>query len=1084
MTLLQRISLTSFALFAPPAFGQFVISGSLPNGIVGQAYSAQLSSTGSPSTKWAVSAGILPPGLQLNSSGANATVAGTPTTAGTYPFTISATDPELNNQASANFQVNITGPLAITSPVVLPNAIVNLNYSFQLSASGGSPGYTWSIPPSTSGASQPPPGITLTPAGFLSGVPTKVNTQGFGFDIQVTDSANNTVRGFFSLIVQPPITFTTPSPLNTGTVNSTYSQPVVVTGGSSPYTFSIADPIHAPPGMVISSSGVLGGVPKQTGTFTFSIQVVDKFQYSATSQYQVTIAQAGPLLQVPTRSLTFSALLGGDTPPSQSLTLSAPSGSPVNYAVTVDNGTVGSAKPGWITVSPTSGSVPAALMIGASQAGLQTGKYSATIRITVPNNASQQEIDVVVTLTVSVGAVQLTALPGSLRFAARAAAPLALDQLIAISNTGGGGPVSFTAALTGGSAWITNVTPLAGRVGANSIAAMRIFINSQGLKTGFYHDTLRITTASASLDVPITLFVSDGGPVLVLSASGLRFAVRQGAGSLQTQSVNVLNLGDAGTVSAWQAQLVTGSDWLSIGTPNGTSTPLRPGSFTLTPTAGAANLTAGGHYALIRVSDPAAIDSPQYLIVVADVETADTLALPDPSPGGMFLTSSTPAQNITLNTSSTSAVPFQVTTYTLDGNAWLSATPASGTASTAAPGTISVSTSSGVVSPGVYFGFVNISMNGEVRTVTVTFLATAAPAPVAPLPAISHAAGCTPSRLLITETGLVDNFAVPAGWPATLIVQLNDDCGSPVSNGSVVATFSNGDPPISLRGDTATNLYSATWQPGTVSTEMTITVRAAIPSLSATQQYNGAVSHNSYPAPTLVPDGALHIFFSVPMAQALGAGLAPGNVAQVYGTAMATGKSQTVVPLPPEFNGTFMLIGSTEAPLFYVSDSLIDALVPFELTPNRQYSLIVSANGALTLPETIDVTPLQPGVAQFTDGTVIAQTFPSGDLISASNPAKPGQNLTIYLAGMGATNPPVQSGQPTPLQLVPTVNQPVVTLDGQKVDYGYAGLTPTGVGLYQINLTVPLNARTGNLDLVVTQNGVAANTTKLPVSAQ
>jgi uncharacterized protein (TIGR03437 family) len=220
------------------------------------------------------------------------------------------------------------------------------------------------------------------------------------------------------------------------------------------------------------------------------------------------------------------------------------------------------------------------------------------------------------------------------------------------------------------------------------------------------------------------------------------------------------------------------------------------------------------------------------------------------------------------------------------------------------------------------------------------------------------------------------------------------------------------------------------------------------------------------------------------MATALGAGLAPGNVAQVYGTGMAPSPSQTIVPLPSEFSGTFMLIGGMEAPLFYVSDSLINVLVPFELTPNRQYAAIVSANGALTLPENIDITVLQPGVAQFPDGTVIAQISGTTTLISASNPATPGQNLTIYLAGMGPTNPPVPSGQPTPLQLVPVTNQPTVTLDGQPVSYAYAGLTPTGIGLYQINMTVPANARTGVLDLVVTQNGVAANTTKLPVAGQ
>src|SRR5262249_12121766 len=163
-----------------------------------------------------------------------------------------------------------------------------------------------------------------------------------------------------------------------------------------------------------------------------------------------------------------------------------------------------------------------------------------------------------------------------------------------------------------------------------------------------------------------------------------------------------------------------------------------------------------------------------------------------------------------------------------------------------------------------------------------------------------------------------------------------------------------------------------------------------------------------------------------------------------------------------------------QAPLFYISDGLLDVQVPVELTPNRQYSIVASSNGAFTLPQSIDVVPYQPGVAQFADGTVIAQISGTTTLINATNPAKPNQNLTIYLAGMGATNPLVASGQPTPSQQVPVTLSPVVTLDGQLVSFNYAGLTPTGVGLYQINITVPANARAGLLDLVVTQNGIPA----------
>ncbi len=179
-----------------------------------------------------------------------------------------------------------------------------------------------------------------------------------------------------------------------------------------------------------------------------------------------------------------------------------------------------------------------------------------------------------------------------------------------------------------------------------------------------------------------------------------------------------------------------------------------------------------------------------------------------------------------------------------------------------------------------------------------------------------------------------------------------------------------------------------------------------------------------------------------------------------------------------------MLIGPTQVPLFFVAPSVLAAQVPFEIAPNQQYPAVVSVNDALTLPETLDIVPMQPGVYfNVADQTVVAQRLDQS-LVSMANPAHPGETLTLYLAGMGATNPPVTTGAPTPSQDVLANTQPIVTLDGEKVNIGYAGLTPTGVGLYQINFTVPADAQAGLLDLVILQGAVAANSTKLPVASQ
>jgi uncharacterized protein (TIGR03437 family) len=300
----------------------------------------------------------------------------------------------------------------------------------------------------------------------------------------------------------------------------------------------------------------------------------------------------------------------------------------------------------------------------------------------------------------------------------------------------------------------------------------------------------------------------------------------------------------------------------------------------------------------------------------------------------------------------------------------------------------------------------------------------------------------------------------------------------------VTASFSNGDPPLTLRGDQNTNVYAATWQPGTVIPSMTVTMRATSGALQPTvAQFFGGINVNASPAPTLIPSGTLHIFFNVPTAAALGNGLAPGNVAQVYGTGMSSvSEEPNVVPLVNQYSGTFMLVGPTQIPLYYVSPGLINVQMPMELEPNRQYSAIVSANGALTLPETVTLVPVQPGMAANADGTVVAQHAADYSLVTAAHPAKPGESLIIYLAGMGATSPQVSSGSPTPPQLVPVNAQPTVTVDGVTAAIAYAGLTPTGIGLYQINFTVPAGARSGNLNLVVMQGTMPANATTLVVS--
>jgi uncharacterized protein (TIGR03437 family) len=89
----------------------------------------------------------------------------------------------------------------------------------------------------------------------------------------------------------------------------------------------------------------------------------------------------------------------------------------------------------------------------------------------------------------------------------------------------------------------------------------------------------------------------------------------------------------------------------------------------------------------------------------------------------------------------------------------------------------------------------------------------------------------------------------------------------------------------------------------------------------------------------------------------------------------------------------------------------------------------------------------------------------------------------IYLVGMGPTAVPVASGATSPSSpLDSTVNAPAITLNGEAVSNIYfSGLTPTAIGLYQIDLQIPADAANGDQTLVVNQPGFQSVSAILPV---
>jgi uncharacterized repeat protein (TIGR03803 family) len=262
----------------------------LANGTTGAAYNQTIAQGGTGSLTFSVT-GTLPPGLGLNSSGA---LSGTPTTTGSFTFTLTATD-VLGVSASQRYTMAI---LSI-SPLTLPTWPVDASgYSQTFTAGGGSGSYTFSV------AGTLPSGLTLSPTGVLSGTPTAAGV--FTFTVIASDSTSLSAGQAETMVINTPIT------LPSWTVNTVgYSQTVTPSGGSGALTLSETGTL--PPGLSFSSTGVLSGTPTMVGSFTFTV--------TATNSMGEISGQTYTLMVNPPVTLSPAVLRAGEVGVPYNLTI-------------------------------------------------------------------------------------------------------------------------------------------------------------------------------------------------------------------------------------------------------------------------------------------------------------------------------------------------------------------------------------------------------------------------------------------------------------------------------------------------------------------------------------------------------------------------------------------------------------------------------------------------------------------------------------------------------------------------------------------------------------------------------------------
>ncbi|HAM45800.1 MAG TPA: hypothetical protein DCM67_12365 [Propionibacteriaceae bacterium] len=272
---------------------------SLPNAVVGTAYSVTVAGTGG-TTPYTWAATGLPSGLSLNTS--TGVISGTPSAEEAPSVTITVTD-DKGKTDSVTVTLSV-GPAVSISTASLSNAVVGTAYSFTVTATGGTSPFTWA-------ATGLPSGLSMnTTTGVISGTPSAVATP--NVTVTVTDDTGKTDSETFALTIGPAVSISTTS-LTSAVVDTAYSVTLAGAGGTTPYTWSAT---NLPTGLsVASSTGVISGTPTTAGTKTVTITVTDNKGKTASKNLSLTV---GPGLSIATATLpvgsvgtAYSATLNG-----------------------------------------------------------------------------------------------------------------------------------------------------------------------------------------------------------------------------------------------------------------------------------------------------------------------------------------------------------------------------------------------------------------------------------------------------------------------------------------------------------------------------------------------------------------------------------------------------------------------------------------------------------------------------------------------------------------------------------------------------------------------------------------------------